>query len=170
MCLASCHILISKQDSTIRALRLNRCVTGRRSHDENHVARFRQSAENCSWARDTQPTRGISDKLARGCKHWHPLAPGRRYGKKSSLIHHRNINPFENKVWEIYILIKKCVRLFIGVRKLWLIMFLLVYIYVAIQHYQKWWMIEIDGERELGKSVCASWHDDDDDDDYWINI
>ena len=27
----------------------------------------------------------FSDKLSRGCKRWHPLAPGRRYGKKSSL-------------------------------------------------------------------------------------
>ena len=27
--------------------------------------------------------------------------------------------------------------------------------------YQEWWMIEMDGERELGKSVIASWlHDD----------
>ena len=85
-CLASCHILISKQDSTIRALRLNRCVTGRRSCDENHVVRFRQSAENHSRARNTQPTRGVFDELARGCKRWHTLAPGRRYGmKKSSL-------------------------------------------------------------------------------------
>ena len=38
----------------------------------------------------------------------------------SSLKHHTNI---ENKVWEIYIFIKKCVRSFIEVRKLCLIMF-----------------------------------------------
>ena len=69
-----------------RALRSNRCVTRRRPCDENHVVRFRQSAENRSWARNTQPSRGISDELARGCKHWHPLAPGRRYGKKSILL------------------------------------------------------------------------------------
>ena len=71
VCLTSCHILISKQDSLIRALRSNRCVTGRRSRDENHTVRFRKSAENRSQARDTQQTRGVSDKLARGCKHWH---------------------------------------------------------------------------------------------------
>ena len=52
----------------IRALRSNRCVTGRRSRDENHAVRFRQSAENRSRARDTQPTRGVSGELARGCK------------------------------------------------------------------------------------------------------
>ena len=68
VCLASCHILISKQDSMIWALRSNRCVIGRRSHDENHAVRFRQSAESHSRARDTQPSRGVSDEPARGCK------------------------------------------------------------------------------------------------------
>ena len=83
--LVSCHILISKQEDDVRALRSNRCVTERGSCDENHVVKFRQNAENRSRARDTQPSRGISDELARGYKRWHPLAPGRRYGKKSSL-------------------------------------------------------------------------------------
>ena len=41
--LTSCHIMISRLDSTIRAHRLNRCVTGRRQRDKNHVVRFRQS-------------------------------------------------------------------------------------------------------------------------------
>ena len=62
--LTSCHVVISKQDSTIRAVGYNRCVIGRRPRDENHAVRFRQSAENRSRVRDTQPTRGISDKLA----------------------------------------------------------------------------------------------------------
>ena len=84
--LTSCHIGISKQDSTIRALRSNRCVTGRKPHDENHMVRFRESAENHSRVSDTQPIRGVSDELARGCKHWHLLAPGRRYGKKKSSL------------------------------------------------------------------------------------
>ena len=48
------------------------------------------------------------------------------YCLHSSLKHHRNI---ENKVWEIYIFIKKCVRSFIEVRKLWLIMFQLTYLF-----------------------------------------
>ena len=82
--LTSCHVVINKQDSTIRALRSNRCVTGRRSRDENHAVRFRQSAENRSRVGDTQLIRGVSDGLARECKRWYPLAPGRRYGKKSS--------------------------------------------------------------------------------------
>ena len=134
VCLASCHILISKQDSTIRALRSNRCVTGRKSRDENHAMRFRQSAENCSRARDTQPTRGVSDELARGASVDTPWLLEEDMGRRRSpffeymslhpsLTHHRNINLFENKVWEIYIFIKKCVRSFIEVRKLCLIMF-----------------------------------------------
>ena len=59
--LASCHILISKQedDSTIRAPGYNRCVTGRRSRDVNHAVSFRQSAENRSQARDTEPSGGV---------------------------------------------------------------------------------------------------------------
>ena len=40
--LTSCHVVISKQDSTIRTLGYNRCVTGRRPRDENHAVRFRQ--------------------------------------------------------------------------------------------------------------------------------
>ena len=84
--LTSCHAVISKQESTIRALSSNRCVTGRRPHDQNHAVRFRQSAENHSRAWDTQPTRGVSDELARGWKSWHTLAPGRRHGKKKSSL------------------------------------------------------------------------------------
>ena len=106
--LTSCHVVINKQDSTFRTLRLNRCVTGMRPRDENHAVRFRESAENRSRARDTQPTRGVSDELAKGYKCRHPLASGRRYERRSplseymslhpSLTHHRNISPFENKV------------------------------------------------------------------------
>ena len=47
-----------------------------------------------------------------------------------SLTHHRSINPFENKVWEIYF-IKKCVGSFIEFRKLCLIMFPLIFVYVC---------------------------------------
>ena len=70
--LASCLILISKQedDSTIRALGYNRCVTGMRPHDENHAVRFRESAENCSRARDMELIRGIS-----ACKGVQALTP-----------------------------------------------------------------------------------------------
>ena len=57
----------------IGAVEYNKCVTGKRPCDENHVVRFRQSAENRSRAWNTQPIRGIPDELARGCKSWHPL-------------------------------------------------------------------------------------------------
>ena len=125
--LASCHVLISKQenDSTIRALRYNRYVTGRRPRDENHAVRFRQCAENRSRSRDTQPARGVSDELSRWCKRCHPWLLEEDMARKSSLsvyislypslTHHGNINPFENKVWEMYFL-KKCIRSFIVLR------------------------------------------------------
>ena len=112
--LTSCHIVISKQGSTIRALGSNRCLTGRRPRDKNHAVRFRRSAENRSQTRDTQPIRGVSDELASVCKSWHLLALGRRYEKKKSSLWlyvsppHRNINPFENKVWEIYFYKEVC--------------------------------------------------------------
>ena len=70
--LTSCHVVISKQNRTIRALRSSRCVTGRRPRDENHAVRFRQSAENRCRARDTQPIRDVSDVLSRGVQ---ALAP-----------------------------------------------------------------------------------------------
>ena len=68
--LVSCYILISKQedDGASGHSGRNRCVTGRGSRDEKHAVRFRQNGENHSRARDTQPTRGVSDELARGCK------------------------------------------------------------------------------------------------------
>ena len=110
--LTSCHIVISKQGSSIRALGYNRCVIGRRPHDQNHTVRFRQRQRTAVEHETHSWSEVISDKLERGCKRWHPLTSGRRYGKKSSLwvymflhpslTHHRNINPFENKVWEIY--------------------------------------------------------------------
>ena len=64
--LKSYHVVISKQYSAIRAVGYDRCVTGRRSRDENHATRFRQSAKNRSRMRDTQPIRGVSDELAMG--------------------------------------------------------------------------------------------------------
>ena len=109
------------------ALMPNTFVTRRRSCDENHVVRFRQGAVNRSRARDMQPTRGITDEFARGASVCTPWPLKEDMGRKGpfseymslhpSLKHHRNINPFENKVGERYIFIKKCVRSFIEVRK-----------------------------------------------------
>ena len=77
--LTSCHVVISKQDSTIRALRSNRWVTGGRPRDENHAVNFRQSAENRCQTRDTQPITGVSHELTRG---WVPaLAPSGSWKK-----------------------------------------------------------------------------------------
>ena len=83
--LASSYILTSKQDNAIWALRSNWCVTGRRSRDENYAVRFRQSAENRSRARDTQPSRGVSDDLAMGCKRWHPPGSWKKIWEKQVL-------------------------------------------------------------------------------------
>ena len=83
--LTSCHIWISKQDSTIRAVGYNRWVTGRRPRDENHAVRFRPSAENRSRAWDTQSIRGVSDELARGCKRWHPTSSWRKIWEEKVL-------------------------------------------------------------------------------------
>ena len=139
VCLVSCQILISKQDCMIRAPRSNRCVARRRSRDENHSVRFREGAENRSRTRDSQPTRGVSEELARGCKRWHPLAPGRRYGKKSSLSiclsTHLSYTTETSTLSRIkcerdIFFIKKCVRSFIEVRKLFLIMFSLIFVYI----------------------------------------
>ena len=108
--LTSRHVVISKQVSAIRALGYNMCVIGRRPRDENHAVRFRQGAENRSRARDTQPIWGVSDEHASVGTPWFleedigrsPLSD--YMSLHPSLTHHRNINPFENKVWEIYFL------------------------------------------------------------------
>ena len=62
----------------------------------------------------------------------------------SSLTQHRNINPFENKVWEIHIFIKKRVRSFIEVvNHLWLCFCICLYMYtLSIQHLFSSWFSE----------------------------
>ena len=82
--LTSCHVVISKQDSTIRAVWYNRCVTGRRPRDKNHAVRFRQR-QKIGVERGTR-SRSEVFQQARGCKRWHPLALGRRYGKRKSYL------------------------------------------------------------------------------------
>ena len=69
--LTSCHVVISKQDRTIRALEYNRCVTGRREVDENHAVRFRQSAEKKS----TEGHAADQRRCWRACKGVQALAP-----------------------------------------------------------------------------------------------
>ena len=63
-------------------------------------------------------SRSEESQLERGCKRWHPKLPEENMGRKSplseymslhpSLTHHRNINSFENKVWEIYFYKEVC--------------------------------------------------------------
>ena len=77
----------------------------------------------------------------------------------SSLIRHRIINPFENKVWEIHIFIKKWVRSFIEVHKLCLIMFPLIFVLwlynrCCLEGLRRA-MINRDGWWEIAKGICA---------------
>ena len=97
------------------------------NNPENHAVRFRQSAENCSQARDMQPIRSIGTPwlLEEDMERRSPLSE--YMSPYPSLTHQRNINPFENEVSEIYFY-KKCVHLFIEVRKLCLIMFPLIFV------------------------------------------
>ena len=108
--LTSCHVVISKQDSTIRALGTNRCVTGRRPHDENHAVRFRQRQK----IRVELGTRSRSEVslLSRGCKHWLPEGDmGRRSPLSEYMSLHLSLKqqqqqtagPFENKTRDIFL-------------------------------------------------------------------
>ena len=83
--LTSCHIVISKQgdDSTSRQLGPHRCITGRRPRDEKHTVRFRDRIGVERGTRSRAEALGSQTlRLARGCKYWHLLAPGRRYGTR----------------------------------------------------------------------------------------
>ena len=128
----------------IRALRSNRCVTRRRPRDENHAIKFGQSTENCNWAWDTQPIRVSLTSLQEGTSIGTPWLLEETKRRRSplseymslhpSLTHHRNINPFKNKVWEIYFYKEVClfVRSLKFVNYVWLCFRL--YLYVGIQH------------------------------------
>ena len=106
--LTSCHVVISKLESTIRALGYNRCVTGSRSRNENHAIRFRKR-QRIAVERGTRSRSEASlTSLQRGARVGIPWLLEEHMGRKSplseymslhpSLTHHRNINPFENKV------------------------------------------------------------------------
>ena len=133
--LTNYHVVINKQNSTIRALGYNRCITERRPRDENHAVRLRQR-QRSSRTRDTQQIRGVSDKHAKGASVGTPwlLVEDMRRSPLSeymslhpSLTHHRNISPFENKVWEIHFYKEVCSFVH-RCRKLSLIMFPLVFV------------------------------------------
>ena len=116
------------------AVRSNRCVTGRRPCD-NYAVRFRQNRESGvkrgtrSWPEASRTS--LMTRLATGCKCWHRLAPGRRYGTRSSLSEYMSLHlslklttnsgPLSRIKWYIFF-IKKC-----SVRSLSLIMFLVVH-------------------------------------------
>ena len=137
--LASCHVVISKQgdDIGVRAVRSNRCVTGRRPRYK-HVVRFRQSAENREssegHAADQRVMLSLTMRLARTCKRW--LPPGTRkktwdknkyslwvYGSLHLYLKlTTNSGLLSRLKWEIYFDKEKCF-----VSSLSLIMFLVVH-------------------------------------------
>ena len=84
--------------------------------------------EDCASVEQPQPRCGRSAALVNR-KIWLNIAVFPCL--HSSLTHNRNINPLKNKVWEIHIFYKKCVRSFIEVRKLCLIMFPLISIFIC---------------------------------------
>ena len=78
--------------------------------------------ESRAW--DTQPIRGVRSsltiRLARGWKHWHPLAPGRIYGTRRSPLYEymflhlslkltTNCVPLSRIRWKRYTFLKKYV-------------------------------------------------------------
>ena len=79
LALTSCHVVICKQ---VKAVGSNRCVTGgdhvmrTARADLDRMQRIRVDPGKCS--------RSEASRLARGCKRWHPQAPGRRYGTRRS--------------------------------------------------------------------------------------
>ena len=126
--LASCHILISKQadDSTTRALGYDRCVTGKRPRDENHVVRFVQrivgERGTFSWLEASLTS------LQVGARFGTPWLLEEDMGRSPlseiclSIYLSTHNGPLEDKMRDIFI--KKCVRSFIEVHKsmlrLWL--------------------------------------------------
>ena len=96
--------------------------------------------EGCGLQRP-QPRCGRSAKWV--LKITHRDMVKRRSWVNIAVCPHRNINPFENKVWEICIFIKKCVRSFIEVRKSCLIMFLLIFVLLLYNTISWMWHSEV---------------------------
>ena len=137
--LTSCHV-ISKQGDDSSSGHLGPTGVGRRPRD-NHAVRFRQSAENREpsqgHAADQRVRSSLMIRLVRGCKRWHPMAPGRRYGARRSPLSeymslHLSLKLPTNSVllsrikWEIYFY-KEVFRSFLETCSLYLIMFFVVH-------------------------------------------
>ena len=91
---------------------------------ENHTVRFRQSVQSESrvepgiLSRSEALMSSLTRRLARESKRWHSLAPGGRYGSRTSPLSkymslHLSLNnklsaSFKNTMREIYSFIKKC--------------------------------------------------------------
>ena len=116
--LTSCHVVISKQESTIMAVGYNRCVTRRRLRDENHAVRFRQRQRIVVERGTRSRSEASLTSLQWGASVGTPWLQ-EEYMERSNLLseymslhpslaHHKNINPLVNKVWEIYFYEEVC--------------------------------------------------------------
>ena len=129
--------LVNRGWQRVGAVRSNRCVTRRRPHDMRtmHSGLDRgQRIESRAWTRSRSEASWMSLKirLARGCKRWHPLAPGRRYEARSPLSEYMslhlflklttNCGPLSRIKWEIYFYKEVCfVRSLYFVNHVWLL-------------------------------------------------
>ena len=93
------------------------CVTGRGSREENHAVSFRQSAENCSPAWNTQPIRSSLMSLQGGASVGTPWPQKKIWKEVPSLsicpsihlLHTTETLTLSRIKCERYIFIKKCV-------------------------------------------------------------
>ena len=129
--LTSCHVVISKQGVAVCWDRPVEQVCNRKETAlyENHASRFRQSVPSESrvkpgiGSRSEALVSSLTIRLARRCKHWHPLAPGRRYGSRTYLSEYMSPHlslklttkcvPLSRIKWEIYFYEEVCFVLFI---------------------------------------------------------
>ena len=87
----------------------------------------------CSWSEALVSS--LTIQFARGCKCWHPLAPGRRYGARSPLSEYMSLHlslklttncvPLSRIKWEVYFYKEVCFISLIEFRKSCLIISLM---------------------------------------------
>ena len=118
--LTNCHVVISKQGwQCVRAGRSSRCVIGRWPRNMRTTRSDLDSVQRKSTVEPGIVNRSEASRtsqtirLARRCKRWHPLVPGRRYETRSRplseyMSHHLSLKLIANCVplsrikWEIY--------------------------------------------------------------------
>ena len=98
--LTSCRVVISKQlDDSASGWPVEQvCNRKETTWYENHVVIFRQSVQPESRVEPEIRSRSeallsfLAIRLARGCKRWHPLDPGRKYGARSPFSEYMSLH------------------------------------------------------------------------------